>query len=51
MILKLWCTISTIIVLAVLAVAFLACIYACCVVSGREDRWLEREEAKKWQNK
>lgn len=47
MIFKLWCTISTIVVLAVLAVAFLACIYACCAVSGRDARAREREEGRK----
>lgn len=39
-----WCKISAFIVLAVVWVTFLAFIYACCVVSSREDRWLEEQE-------
>lgn len=44
---NIWCKISAFIVLAVLAVAFLAFVFACCVVSSREDRWMEEQERRK----
>lgn len=44
MILKLWCKLSALIVLTILAAAFLFFLYACLVVSARES---DREEGRR----